>query len=178
MEHSLDESSWVAVRPVQPGDEEFLLAVYASTRADELALVPWDEEQKRAFVREQYEAQHTQYYARFPDAEYGVILYDNHPAGRIWIGREPEQMRLLDIAILPEFQNRGIGAALLNSLVAESEKTQVPLRHMVFKMNTDALRFYERFGFEQFEDVGAYLHLERLPSAAAERPPAATASPD
>ena len=166
MERTLDEGGDVRLRPVAPEDEEFLLQVYASSRADEMALVPWDEEQKRAFVRSQFEAQYAQYDERFPDAEYNVIIYKGSRAGRLWIGRTPEQIRLLDIAILPEFQNQGIGAVLLKSLLAESEQRGLPLRHMVFKLNAAALRFYQRFGFSQIDDVGAYIHMERQPASA------------
>jgi ribosomal protein S18 acetylase RimI-like enzyme len=173
----LEEAGDVRLRPVEPADEDFLLGVYAASRADELARVPWDEEQKRAFVRSQFEAQYAQYKERFPDAEYSVILYRGRPAGRLWIGRTPEQIRLLDIAILPEFQNQGIGAALLGSLLAESEQRGLPLRHMVFKLNDAALRFYRRFGFTQIDDVGAYIHMERQPASAAAAPPADTISP-
>jgi ribosomal protein S18 acetylase RimI-like enzyme len=177
VERPLDEDGeFVRLRPVEPADEEFLLRVYASSRADEMALVPWDEEQKLAFVRSQFEAQSAQYGERFPDAEYSVILYRGSPAGRLWIGRTPEQIRLLDIAILPEFQNQGIGAALLKRLVAESEQRGLPLRHMVFKLNDAALRFYRRFGFKQIDDVGAYIHMERRPAADATAPPPADAT--
>jgi ribosomal protein S18 acetylase RimI-like enzyme len=167
LERPLDENGQVRLRAVEPADEDFLLQVYAASRADELALVPWDEEQKRAFVRQQFEAQYAQYHERFPDAEYSIILYRERPVGRFWIGRTPEQIRLLDIAILPEFQNQGIGAVLLKTLLAESEAKNLPLRHMVFKLNTAALRFYARFGFSPIEDVGAYIHMERRPSASA-----------
>ncbi|HEY0100745.1 MAG TPA: GNAT family N-acetyltransferase [Pyrinomonadaceae bacterium] len=173
MERPLDESGQVVLRAVQPEDEDFLLQVYAASRADEMALVDWDEAQKMAFLRSQFAAQAAQYHARFPDAEYSIILYKERPVGRFWIGRTPEQIRLLDIAILPEFQNRGVGAVLLKSLLAESEATAKPLRHMVFKMNTAALRFYERFGFSPIEDVGAYIHMERRPAGV--RPAPATA---
>ena len=161
----LDESGDVRLRAVAPVDEDFLLRVYASSRADELKLVPWDEEQKLAFVRSQFGAQYAQYNERFPDADYNIIVYRGRPAGRIWIGRTPEQIRLLDITILPEFQNQGVGATLLKSLLSESEERGLPLRHMVFKLNTAALRFYERFGFTQIDDVGAYIHMERRPAA-------------
>lgn len=160
----LDDSGRVALRAVAPEDEEFLLGVYAASRADEMALVDWDEAQKMAFLRSQFEAQTAQYHARFPDAQYSIILYREDAVGRFWIGRTPEQIRLLDISILPEFQNLGIGAVLLKTLVAESEAAGVPLRHMVFKMNIAALRFYERFGFSPIEDAGAYIHMERLPA--------------
>ena len=176
MELLLEVSERVALRAVEPQDEEFLLDVYASSRAEELARVPWDETQKRAFLRQQFEAQRTQYFERFPDAEYDIILYRGRPAGRLWIGRSAEQTRLLDIAILPEFQNQGIGGVLVRALMKDAETAGVPLRHMVFKLNTDALRFYERLGFTPIDDVGAYIHMERRPDAASRQTSSATSS--
>ncbi len=155
----------VSLRAVTPGDEEFLLAVYASTRADELAQVAWSAEQKADFLRMQFDAQRQAYNARYPDAEYDVILLDGHPAGRLWIGRDDEQIRLLDIALLPEAQNRGVGGALLRRLIEETRRTGKALRHMVFVLNPDAQRFYERLGFQVFEEVGAYRHMEWRPVA-------------
>lgn len=150
----------VALRPVAPADEEFLLSIYASTRADELAQAPWSAEQKQAFLRMQFDMQRREYDARFPAAEYDVILLDGQPVGRLWIGRGEEEIRLLDIALWPAMQNKGIGGALLRRLIAEAHETGKKLRHMVFMLNTDARRFYERLGFRAFEDVGAYAHME------------------
>jgi ribosomal protein S18 acetylase RimI-like enzyme len=155
----------VSLRPVAPADEEFLLGVYASTRADELAQVTWSAEQKAAFVRMQFDAQRRDYDVRYPDAEYDVILLDARPVGRLWIGRDDEQIRLLDIALLPEAQNRGVGGALVRQLIAEARQTGKSLRHMVFVLNPDAQRFYERLGFRVFEEVGAYRHMEWVSDA-------------
>jgi len=158
--HPLPSGGTLALRPITTDDEEFLLSVYTSTRAEELAQAEWAEGQQEAFVRWQFELQRREYDTRFPDAEYNLILIDNHPAGRIWIGRDAEQIRLLDIALLPEFQNRGAGTLLLRGLIDESRKTNQPLRHMVFVLNNDAHRFYERLGFVIIEDLGAYKHME------------------
>jgi ribosomal protein S18 acetylase RimI-like enzyme len=156
----------VSLRPVAPDDEQFLLAVYASTRADELAQVAWSAEQKAAFVRMQFDAQRREYAARYPDAEYDVILLDARPVGRLWIGRDVEQIRLLDIALLPEAQNRGAGGALVRRLIEEARASGKRLRHMVFVLNPDAQRFYERLGFRVFEEIGAYRHMEWRADAA------------
>lgn len=150
----------VSLRSVSDADDDFLLLVYASTRADELTHVPWSDEQKRQFLKWQFSLQRREYDAHHPDAEYDLIMFDERPAGRIWIARDDKEIRLLDIAILPEFQNRGIGTALLRWLIDESKRTGKPLRHMVFVMNQDAQRFYERLSFVVFEDVGAYKHME------------------
>lgn len=150
----------VGLRPVTPEDGEFLLAVYASTREEELAQVPWSPEQKLQFLLMQSEAQRREYEARYPDAQYDVILLDGRPVGRIWIGRDEEQIRLLDIALLPEARGRGVGTVLVGQLIEEAGRTGRALRHMVFVLNTGALRFYERYGFVVIEDVGAYKHME------------------
>ena len=150
----------VQLRPVTDADQEFLVGVYASTRADELAQVNWDESQKDAFIRWQYAMQKQEYDARYPNARYELILVDDQPAGRIWVGSDDTQIRLLDIALLTEFQNRGVGAYLVQQLIDEAKRAQKPLRHMVFMLNDNAFRFYERLGFTTIEDVGAYKHME------------------
>ncbi len=150
----------VVLRPVTAEDDEFLLAVYTGSREDELAQVQWAEGQKEAFVRWQFEMQRREYDARFPDARYEVIVVDGCPAGRIWLGTDDEQLHLLDIAILKEFQNRGVGTLLLRRLMDEASGADKLLRHMVFVLNHDALRFYERLGFVVIEDIGAYKHME------------------
>lgn len=156
----LPKGGTVRLRSVSPDDEEFLIAVYASTRAEELAHVPWSDEQKTAFVRWQFGLQQNEYGATYPNIEYSIILVDGRPAGRIWISRADEQIRLLDIALLEEFQNRGVGTVLLRNLIDEAKSANKALRHMVFVLNSNAKRFYERLGFVVFEELGAYLHME------------------
>lgn len=163
LEIALPQGGTLTLRPVTTADEEFLLSVYASTRAEELAQAEWQEGQQYAFVKWQFDLQRREYDARFPDAEYNLILIDHQPAGRIWIGRDAEQIRLLDIALLTEFQNRGAGTLLLRRLIDESEGAGKPLRHMVFVLNNDAHRFYERLGFKIIDDLGAYKHMEFRP---------------
>ena len=157
---TLPKGATLILRPVTAADELFLLSVYDSTRADELNQVQWQEGQREQFLKWQFDLQRREYEARFPDAEYSVITIDDRPAGRIWIGRDSEQIRLLDIALLPEFQNRGAGTILLRRLIEEAREAGKPLRHMVFVLNNDADRFYERLGFVVIEEFGAYKHME------------------
>ena len=155
----------VVLRPVAPGDDDFLLGVYASAREQELAQAEWAEGQKEQFLRWQFDLQRREYEGRFPDAEYDLILVDGRPAGRIWVGSDPGQIRLLDIALLPEFQNHGVGRLLLLDLIERARREGKPLRHMVFTLNPDAHRFYERLGFVVIEDFDAYKHMEWRPSS-------------
>ena len=160
---SLPDGGTVELRPVSESDNEFLLSVYGSTRADEMAQVEWAEGQQEMFLRWQFDMQRREYHARFPDADYCVIVVDQQPAGRIWVGTDREQIRLLDIALLPQFQNRGVGTALLQRLMTRAENENKALRHMVFVLNNNADRFYERLGFKKIEDFGAYKHMEWRP---------------
>ena len=154
----------VVLRPAGASDYEGLVRIYASTREAELAQVTWwDDEQKLAFCRAQYGAQKEEYDARFPEAEYDVIEVEGRAVGRVWVGRAAEEIRLLDIALLPEARRRGLGAAIVGALIEEARASGKRLRHMVFMLNTDARRFYERLGFRVFEDIGGYLHMEWAP---------------
>jgi ribosomal protein S18 acetylase RimI-like enzyme len=164
-------SASVSLRRATDADKEFLVAVYASTRETELAQVQWAEGQKDAFVRWQYDRQKEEYDTRFPNARYDVILVDDKEAGRIWVGSDDKEIRLLDIALLPEFQNRGVGTHLLKQLMDEATNTKRALRHMVFVLNDNAYRFYERLGFQTIEDLGGYKHMEWKPQRSTAQTP-------
>ena len=164
-EMRLRDGGALALRPVAPEDDEFLFGVYMSTRERELAQVEWGEGQKEMFVRWQFGLQRREYDTRFPSAEYDMILVDGRPAGRLWVGNDGTQIRLLDIALLPEFQNRGAGTLLVRRLIEHAREAGLPLRHMVFVLNDDAHRFYERLGFSVIEDHGAYKHMEWRPGS-------------
>ncbi len=156
----LPQGGKLTLRPVTADDDSFLLALYDSTRDRELLQAEWQEGQRESFVRWQFDMQRREYDARFPDARYQLILIDDEPAGRVWVGADKEQIRLLDIALLPQFQNRGAGTILLKDLMREAAAAGKFLRHMVFVLNDNAHRFYERLGFVMIEDLGAYKHME------------------
>jgi ribosomal protein S18 acetylase RimI-like enzyme len=153
----------ISLRPVEPGDDDFLYRVYAGTRADEMALVPWDDAQKEAFVRMQFNAQHAHYQTHYPDASYQVILSGGLPVGRLYVDRSPNELHIIDIALLPEHRNAGIGSALLKDLLAEAEQTGVPVGIYVEHFNP-ARRLYDRLGFSQVADEGIYYRMEWRPA--------------
>ncbi|HEX7317147.1 MAG TPA: GNAT family N-acetyltransferase [Pyrinomonadaceae bacterium] len=158
----LDGGGEVVLRPATPEDYEEMVLVYASTREAELAQVTWwDDAQKLAFCRMQYHAQKLEYDARYPDAQYDVILLEGRTAGRVWIGRDDDEIHMLDITVLPWAQGRGVGTALIKRLIEEARASGKHLRHMVFIMNEGARRLYERLGFVVIEEVGGtHLHME------------------
>jgi GNAT superfamily N-acetyltransferase len=155
--------SRIELRGAGSQDEPFLYAVYASTRADELALVDWDDNQKTAFVQMQFQAQHRYYHEQFADAAYQVILCDGVPAGRLYLGRWQEEIRIIDIALLPEFRNRGMGSFLLEQILSEAARTGKRVNIHVERMNP-ALDLYTRLGFRPVADQGVYLLMEWTPA--------------
>jgi ribosomal protein S18 acetylase RimI-like enzyme len=158
------ESAAVSLRSVRPDDRAFLLSVYASAREPELALVEWDAAHKAAFVRMQFDAQHAYYQEHYEGAAFDVILVGGQPAGRLYLHRRDDEIRIIDIALLPEFCNRGIGTTLLHGLQSEAAAAGKPLRIHVERFNP-ALRLYERLGFRQIDDRGVYLFMEWIPFA-------------
>jgi ribosomal protein S18 acetylase RimI-like enzyme len=153
------------LRPVEPGDEEFLLRVYASTRADELALVPWTDAEKEAFLRMQFEAQRLHYTTYHPTAAHDVVLIDGEPAGRLYVDRGDDEIRVVDIALLPEYRGLGIGTDLLTPILAEADAAGKKVSIHVEHANR-ARRLYERLGFVEVADRGVYALLERTPRSA------------
>jgi len=156
----------LTTRPATAEDEDFLFTLYASTREGELALVDWGPHERQAFLRLQFAAQRQDYERRFPGADHRIVLRDGRRVGRIFVARRPEEIRLVDIALLPEHRGAGIGTWLLREVLDEAEREGLPVRHMVWKGNPAALRFYERLGFAVVEDDGMYELMERLPGRA------------
>ena len=122
--------------------------------------MPWGDAERQAFLDMQYTAQRDDYETRFPDAEHSIVLVDGVAHGRLWVDRRGDEIRLLDIALLPERRNRGTGRELIDRLITEAREAGVPLRHSVYKTNEGALRFYERLGFVVVEDYEMYVLME------------------
>lgn len=153
----------IALRPIAPEDLGFLRSVYASTRTEELAPVPWTEAQKRAFLDHQFDAQHQHYQTHYTGASFDVILHEGRPCGRLYVARWLREIRIIDIALLPESRGRGIGGELLREILGEADRSGRSVTIHV-ERNNPALALYERLGFRLQEDKGVYLFLER-PSA-------------
>lgn len=153
----------VTFRPINAADTLFLQRLYGTTRDDELQQSDWADDQKQAFVEQQFHAQSVYYQAQFPEAEFHVIEHQNQSIGRRSINRAADEIRLIDLAILPEFQGRGIGSRILTDLIEEANQLGKPLRHHVLRFNR-ALQLYERLGFSVTEDRETHLLMEWSPT--------------
>jgi len=153
----------ITLRPVGPDDHEFLVEVYGSTRAEELALVPWTSEEQQAFIRSQFAAQQDHYAQKYPAASHDIIVSDNREVGRLYVARLDHEIRIVDITLLPGERNAGIGSHLIRRLLAEAERTGRAVRIYVEEFNP-SLHLFERLGFSPSEQQGIHLLMQWNPS--------------
>lgn len=154
----------INLRAVTENDADFLYSVYASTRVDEMARVDWTTEQQEVFLRMQFNAQTQFYIANYPGAEFQVITLNDQPIGRLSIHRRDNEIRIMDIALLPDYRNLGIGSALLQDILEQGKNLNLPVTIHVEQFNP-ALRLYKRMGFYPKEDKGVYLLMEWSPAS-------------
>jgi SAM-dependent MidA family methyltransferase/ribosomal protein S18 acetylase RimI-like enzyme len=152
----------LGVRPATSADEPFLLKLFATTRADELALTNWDENQKQAFIGMQFAAQSRHYVSHYPHAEHKIILLNDEPIGRLLVDRGDLELTLIDIALLPAYRGTGIGTRLIQEIVTEAVASSKPIRLQVLTSNP-AKRVYERLGFSLIGGNAAYQEMLWIP---------------
>jgi GNAT superfamily N-acetyltransferase len=143
----------ITLREVTAEDEAFLLEVYASTRALELSQVPWSDEQREAFVRFQFNAQHSYYRTQYPEASYQIIFNNTERVGRLYVLREPKGIRVLDVTITPQRRNAGIGTLLMRDLLTEAKQSGKPVSIWVEQFNPSQTLF-QRLGFAKIQEDG------------------------
>ena len=147
------------LRPEQPGDEPFLYQLFAQARSAIIASLPLGHITAETLLRQQFELQTFHFRSYYPSAEYCIIEQEDTPVGRLVVDYSGQAIRMIDVALLQEYRNRGIGSCLLHDLLAEARSTGQVVRLHVERGNP-ALRLYHRFGFRQIQDREVYLEME------------------
>ena len=159
----------IQLRPVEKKDDSFIETVYRSTREDELNLTNWNEQQKNVFSIMQSMAQLAEYKTKFHGAACQVIIYNNQDAGRFYTWENDNEIRLIDITLLPQFRGKGIGTSLLQELIKKSNKVQKKISLHVDPVNP-ALQLYRRLGFIHIKNNGRHYYMERDPAVFSKPP--------
>ena len=138
-------------RDATPSDRAFLLALYASTRADEFAQFGWPPQMERAFMQLQFEAQRGDYERRYPAARCRIVELRRCPVGRLWTARDGDSLVVLDIAIVTDLRGQGIGTECLRGVQRQAAEAGLAVDLQVVA-GSPAQHLYERLGFR---NVGA-----------------------
>jgi RimJ/RimL family protein N-acetyltransferase len=149
-------------KAISEEDMAFLLHLYSTTRWQEVLQAPWDDKQRHAFLKQQFDAQHTHYQNHYSKAEYLVIIKDDLNIGRIYIDRGETSIGIIDIAFLPEFKYKGIGTLILQEIIKQAQITTKKIVIHVESFNP-AYQWYEKLGFKQIEDKCVYQYMEWHP---------------
>jgi len=151
----------IRLRPATFDDEDFLLEVYKSSRGDDLRELGWSEDRIREFLRMQYEAQQRFFDSEYSQANNQIILLEDRPVGRMFVDRREHEIRCLDVALLPEYRNAGMGTFLLRQLQDEARRASKPLRLQIIRFNR-AVNLFERLGFMRTSETGMHFQMEWL----------------
>lgn len=149
-------------RTVTESDIDFLRTLYISTRYQEVQQVGWSKTQIDEFLTMQFNAQHQFYLQQFKHAQFDVVECDGEAAGRLYLDYREDEIRIVDIALLPEFRGKGLGSRLLNQIISDAKEKNIVVRIHVEK-NNPALTLYQRLGFVEIEDKGVYLLMQKTP---------------
>ncbi|TWT81902.1 Acetyltransferase (GNAT) family protein [Planctomycetes bacterium CA13] len=148
---------------IQRADHEFLFAVFCGTRPDvmQAELSP---SQTLHFLRMQFQAQHNYYHEAFPNADYSVVLLGDvgsrhSKIGRLYVDHRYDEIRILDIALLPEFQSRGFGTAIVRAVIDRGWVERKPIRIHV-ELFSRQIRFYDRLGFQKIGEIPTHQLME------------------
>jgi len=155
-------SDGVQLRSVTEADRPFLFRVYAATREQELAGVGWSADERESFLSQQFEAQDRHYREHYPGASLCVVERAGKPIGRLYVARWPDEIRIMDIALLPEHRGQRIGSGLLSELVVEGAASGRRVTIHVEAFNP-ARHLYERLGFRPAGERGVYIFMEWRP---------------
>lgn len=157
-------SRGVGLRPEAVDDEDFLRRLYISVRWEELAGVPWPNEAKGAFLGEQFGLQSSYYRKHYPGAAWGIIMSDVEPVGRLYLHQGREDLRIIDITLLPEHRGRGIGGGFIRAVFTQAMRAGTGVSIHVEVFNHKARRLYDRLGFVPGDEAaGVYQRMDWIP---------------
>ena len=156
-----DNAQSISLRPVTADDADILLEIYQSSRGDDLRALGWAEDRISEFLGMQYEAQQRFFESEYKRAADEVILWEGQPVGRLIVERHEHEIRCIDVSLLLEHRNKGIGTLLIRRLQDEARRERKPLRLQVIRFNR-AVSLFERSGFVRTSETGTHFQMEWL----------------
>jgi ribosomal protein S18 acetylase RimI-like enzyme len=138
------------LRAVTPADYEYLKSVHHSALREHVTKIwGWDEEAQDNFFKEDFES-----------GQIRLIEINNEAIGYLQIDEGPKLVSIVNILILREFQGRGYGTQILQSILAEASTSGKAVRLGVFKINTRARKLYESLGFKVCDETDTHYRMK------------------
>lgn len=147
------------LRGATRADLPWLCRLYASTRAEEMAGVPWPETMKQGFLANQFALQHAHYIAHYGDSDFWIVDGAQGPVGRYYLQRRAPDHLIVDISFMPAQRGHGLGRALIAASQREAQSQGCGMDLHVAHHNPGARRLYERLGFVAVEDIGTHMRM-------------------
>jgi len=128
-------------------------------------MTPLTPEQKEHLLRFQFRAQWSSYTQQFPNSCYHIVLIDGKPCGRLWVAPGERNLHLVDIAMHPSVQKKGVGTVIVQQVQQQAQQLRVPLTSMVDRFNPGSLRFHKRLGFTivREDQMNYYMEWQAAP---------------
>jgi len=156
----------VKLRTATGNDNDLLYRIFVASRLDLVAAIAdWDDVQQDVFMRFQFNTQLDQYQKHYVDTCFDVIVAEDNVIGNIYSAQTDEEIQLLDITLLPEQRNRGIGHALIQDLLDDATRIQKYVTLHV-RQGNPAIHLYLRLGFFETGKQDIYKRMEWRPFSA------------
>ena len=152
----------ITLRPATEDDQDFLFELFKSSRGDDLRGLGWSDEQIGDFLQMQYEAHQNFLTNDYPGLDEQIVLSDGNAVGHLAVEQRSDEIRLVDLSLLPAQRNCGTGALLIQELQAQAAAARRPLRLQVIRFNR-AVGLFERLGFRRTSETGTHFQMEWLP---------------
>jgi ribosomal protein S18 acetylase RimI-like enzyme len=153
----------LTLRRIENQDESFLLTLFFDSHPELTSIPGLDDATKNMMIRQQFLAESHFLTTQYPDADLHLIIGDGQPIGKLFVNRGPDEYRILVIAVLSEYRNRGIGRRLLEDVLQEAKQVQKRVRLQVMWFNDAARSLYMKLGFEVLEEKGVYCEMQWTP---------------
>ena len=152
------------MRPAEEIDREILYQLFVDCRPElSIAIEGWDDAQKESFLRVQFQAQQDQYRTSYRAARFDLVLVADNIIGQTCISKTDDEFHLIDIILLPEYRNQGIGTALLEDLLDEARHLNRTVSLLVQQGNP-ADKLYQRLGFSKVATQNIFDKMEWSPA--------------
>jgi GNAT superfamily N-acetyltransferase len=147
------------LRHANDADLPQLREIYADSRGQEMAQIPWPETVKQNFLHQQFDLQHQHYLTQYADTDFLVIEHGGKLIGRYYLQRTTPEFLLVDISLRAAYRSQGIGRCLIEHSLELARRQNCGMHLHVHTFNTRALQLYERLGFRIVDSNQTHHHM-------------------